>query len=57
MNAHLPQVVAILLLGIELGITATLNGKPRPPFSVVSSVVSILLWVGLLYWGGFFSQT
>ena len=50
-----PQIIMIIIMAMGLGINLVKNGEPRDdtysfPISLVSTVVN----VGLLIWGGFF---
>lgn len=53
MNA--PQVIFLVLLGIELLYTAHMHGKPKEErYNFFVTFVGALITFGLLAWGGFF---
>ena len=50
-----PQIIMIALLGMGLGINIVKNGEPKEGvYSFPVQLVSTLIEVGLLIWGGFF---
>ena len=53
---HAPQIIWIFLSGIELGIYMVKNGQPKGDYDLGIYLVAAVVNVGLLYWGGFFSQ-
>lgn len=52
---RIPQIIMIALLGMGLGMHMVKNGEPREGvYSFPIQLVSTLIEVGLLVWGGFF---
>ena len=50
-----PQIIMIALLGMGLGMNLVKNGEPREgTYSFPIQLVSTLIEIGLLIWGGFF---
>jgi uncharacterized membrane protein YbjE (DUF340 family) len=49
----IPQVIWIVLVSLSLGIIAKEHGEMREQ-NFLYSLISILIQVGLLWWGGFF---
>ncbi len=53
MNA--PQIIAISLVMLDLGFAIAKHGQPRTrPYSQFDSLINSAIWLGLMYWGGFF---
>ena len=51
----IPQIIMITLLGMGLGMHMIKNGEPREGvYSFPIQLVSTLIEIGLLVWGGFF---
>ncbi len=49
------QWIVIIMLGLSFWISASNHGKPETGVKDVRlTVVSILIWLCLLVWGGFF---
>ncbi len=59
MTHHIPQILMIVLMSLELGIVAAKNGEPKTgslaQYSFGSTFLGNALIVALLLWGGFFS--
>ena len=52
----LPQIILIGLFAMSLGTSMADHGKPKTgKESFGSSLVAVILMLGLLYWGGFFN--
>lgn len=50
-----PQIIVIILMSVEVGCSMMQHGEPkRGEYSVWSTILSMAVVVGLLYWGGFF---
>lgn len=55
MNA--PQVVMIVMLSINFAVNLIKHGEPeKGKHNVFTSLFSIAITVGLLYWGGFWGK-
>lgn len=50
-----PQIIVIILLAIGSFSSLSNNGKAKGHYSFNDWLISPAIWVGLLYWGGFFS--
>ena len=50
----LPQIILLSLVLIGLLITANLHGKERPNYNFWLSLISNVITLAILYWGGFF---
>lgn len=48
------QITVILFMTISLALSINDHGKPRKPESGRMTLLSVLIWLVLLYWGGFF---
>jgi hypothetical protein len=52
-----PALIYLALTFLALGVVAEKSGKPRTGnHSFMTTLVSRLIFCGLLYWGGFFNQ-
>ena len=52
----IPQIVMIVLFAMSLGISAATHGKPKDGNnSFFLSLLSVVIQVAILWWGGFFS--
>ena len=50
-----PQIIMIIIMAMNLGINLVKNGEPKSEtYSFPVSLVSVVINVGLLIWGGFF---
>lgn len=51
-----PQIIVIVLFACWLLIAADKHGQPKEPsrHNLAVTVVVVLIWTGLLQWGGFF---
>jgi len=55
MNFGAPEIIYIILLGINVGLSASNHGKLKEgKHHFGFDMFVLLLGVGLLYWGGFF---
>lgn len=53
---RLPQILLIGLYAMSLGISMSDHGKPKTGKENFGySLIGVILTLGLLYWGGFFS--
>jgi hypothetical protein len=52
---HTPQIILLSLIFIELLLVSNQHGKPRGNYSIGSRLMDTALFLGLLYWGGFFN--
>ena len=50
----LPQIIMIVLLSMDITLGLAFHGKPRPNYNGWTSLISAIIMVALLYWGGFF---
>lgn len=50
-----PQWALIVLICIEFGVVWEAHGKPRAPYNLGMYVLSMVLFLGLLVAGGFFT--
>lgn len=53
-HLHLPQVLVLLMLSLDYGITTLERGK-REDRIPLEPLATFLTMLSLLYWGGFFS--
>lgn len=51
---HWPQILMVILLAIDAGVSLAQHGKPRSPHSIWTSLIAIALNVWILSAGGFF---
>lgn len=51
-----PQIICIILMGLNLLITAHLHGQDKGKHNIFHTLINAGLTIGLLYWGGFFSH-
>ena len=50
-----PQIIMIIIMAMNLGINLVKNGEPKnETYSFSISLVSVVINIGLLIWGGFF---
>lgn len=49
-----PQIIMIALMISSIVISIVNHGKKREPYNAYSALISAVLEVALLYWGGFF---
>jgi hypothetical protein len=49
-----PQIMYLVLVGINLLLTANLHGKERSPYNFWFTLIGTGLGILLFYWGGFF---
>jgi hypothetical protein len=54
MTLHAPQVIVICLCILEVIVHICKHGESRQPWNGPISFIDQAVWVGLLYWGGFF---
>lgn len=50
-----PEAILLTLYALGFAITCEEAGKPRGPYKPSTTLASIVISLGLLYWGGFFS--
>lgn len=50
-----PQAVLLVLYGLSLALNIRDHGKPREPTNAWTALVSMVLQIVILWWGGFFS--
>lgn len=53
---HVPQIIYIILLAIGVLNSTARHGQPQPNYNMWVSLFGTGLTVGLLIWGGFFSN-
>lgn len=51
-----PQIIMLSLLGIVLLVSANMHGKPKGDWDFKYSLLSVCIWLSILYWGGFFNN-
>lgn len=52
-----PQILVLVLTLVSLLLNAHLHGKDKDgKHSIWISLVNTSIWIGLLYWGGFFGK-
>jgi hypothetical protein len=51
----IPQIIIICLFCMSFGIVLAKNGEPRDSYNAGISFLSLMMELGLLYWGGFFN--
>lgn len=57
MTLHAPQLIFIALLVLGTGVSLAKHGQPKEGrHNFTLAVLSDAIVIGLLYWGGFFSQ-
>ena len=49
-----PQIIFIVLVGLELLMHANKHGQPRENYNILIALFNAVITVGLLWWGGFF---
>lgn len=50
-----PQIISLILMGLNLLITSHLHGQDRGKHNILYTLINVGLTIGLLYWGGFFT--
>lgn len=50
-----PQIVFIGLAVMSFTVASIKHGEPKGNWNVFNTMFNISVWVGLLYWGGFFA--
>lgn len=51
-----PQIIMIAMFAISLGISLAKHGEYRgDKYNFFTSLISVAIEAGILYWGGFFS--
>lgn len=54
---HLPEIIFLVLLEIDLLCAAFLHGKPtRGNHNIFTTILNDSIITGILYWGGFFTN-
>lgn len=54
---HAPQMIYLALVLIGVGVSMAQHGKPKTGnHHLGASIIGYGIVMGLLYWGGFFSQ-
>jgi hypothetical protein len=52
---HLPQVLLLVFLALDIGVVLAKHGQPRKEnYNLFVTVISHAIMVALLIWGGFF---
>lgn len=49
-----PAIIILVLYGLDALIVANKHGQPKGNFSMGATVLDAAVFLGLLYWGGFF---
>lgn len=49
-----PQIIFIILVAVSGGIVLANHGMPRENYNIGTWLITMIVEVGLLYWGGFF---
>lgn len=52
----IPQLLAIILMTLGLGMNIAAHKKERTPTNAWTSFVAVIIWATILYWGGFFDN-
>lgn len=52
-----PQIIVISLFFLRLIVIAAKDGEPKEPdtYRFGASFMAVVIWTGLLWWGGFWS--
>ena len=51
----IPQIIILALMGLGLLIAANQHGKERTPVNFWTTLISVVLQLLILTWGGFFN--
>ena len=54
MKLHAPQIIMLVLLGLQLVTHICKHGEDRPRYNGPISFLDCVISVAILYWGGFF---
>jgi len=54
MSLHAPQIIALVVLGFQVGCHACKNGDEHPPYNGPIAFFQACLTIFVLFWGGFF---
>lgn len=54
MTLHLPQMVVLFLIALNVVLAASMHGKAKLPYNGPLSLIDAVTTLALLYWGGFF---
>lgn len=49
-----PAIIVTGLLLVAFGWASAKHGEPREPYDAGKALVSVCVWIGLLYWGDFY---
>jgi hypothetical protein len=50
----IPQLIVIGVQCMAIGVSLAKDGEPRANFCAITTMISVSVECGLLYWGGFF---
>lgn len=51
-----PQIIWIILTAMDFAIVLVKNGTPKGDYDVGIYIVALAVNIGLLWWGGFFTN-
>lgn len=54
MLEHIPQTLVLLLLAVQVLGAVKLDGKERTPHSFKTELTNAIIWLSLLWFGGYF---
>ena len=49
-----PAIIMIVLFTVGMTVSAIKHGEPSPNYNFWGNLISSIISIGLLYWGGFF---
>ncbi len=54
MYIGIPQFILLALIVLGMGTAAVKHGEPQPNYNFVATLVSAVIQIAILAWGGFF---
>jgi ABC-type dipeptide/oligopeptide/nickel transport system permease subunit len=52
--ANLPQIIFLILIFLNFGLVIAKHGEEQAPYNAGAHLISVIMILSLLYWGGFF---